>query len=94
MTALKIALKEEFSDLRFSPALDYDMAIQAIDCDIRALFCSRLRGLKAQSAGQVSPQSLQISFRFLDLGLLLGSAGFCNEVHGQLIRGSAADEVW
>lgn len=47
----------------------------------------------AQSASQVIAERVQITFRLLDLGELLGAASLCDEIDRELIRGSAADEV-
>lgn len=67
--------------------LDDDVPIETVDRHIRTL------GVDVQVPRKVSPQSVQVTFGLLDLGLLLGTTGFGDEVNGELIGGSATNEV-
>ena len=41
----------------------------------------------------MGPQSIEVSFRLLDLRLLPGPSGLRHDVHGELVRWGSADEV-
>lgn len=66
------------------------MAIQAVDSDIRALGPARL---ESQILRQITPQCVHITLGLLDFGLLLGTAGLGDQVHGELVGGGATDKV-
>lgn len=42
---------------------------------------------------QIVAECIQIALRLLNLGELLGAAGFCDKVDRQLVRASPANEV-
>lgn len=42
---------------------------------------------------QVGAQRIQVTLRLLDLGELLGTTSFCDNVDGQLVGSSAANKV-
>lgn len=48
---------------------------------------------RIQIKHKISLQRIEIPLRFLDLGLLLSTACFGDEVDGELVGGGAADEV-
>ena len=68
--------------------LDNNVTGQTVDRHIRTT------RIHAQSVGEVSPQCIQVTLGLLNLVELLGAAGFCNKVYGQLIGSSTTNKVW
>lgn len=64
------------------------MAVKSIDRDVRASH------INAQGVCQVVAKSVKVTLRLLDLGELLGAAGFCDEVNGELVGTGTANKVW
>lgn len=68
--------------------LDYNVSSKPVNAYIRA------SDIETQCESQVIAQSVQVTFSLLDLGELLGAAGFCDEVNGELVGARAADKIW
>lgn len=69
------------------------MTVKTVNSDIRALGSAGVTRLQSQVLRQIVPQGIQIAFSFLELGLLLGTAGLGNEIYGELVGGCATDEI-
>jgi hypothetical protein len=82
---LKVTFQKKLLNLRLPPTLDYNMAIEAVDSDVRAFWRTRVAAFKTEIPCKVVPQCFEITFRLLNLGLLLGTTGFCDEVYWELV---------
>lgn len=78
------------------PSITYlndNMAIEAVDRNVGAFGCARIAAFESEIPSEIASQGVKITFRLLDLRLLLGTTGFCDKVYRELVRGCTTDKI-